>query len=162
MSFSSFCCGLKSRKNEGSRVNISMNSHLITSRKPFPGSVYFNGGWSSGCCQTLEYRVNFHSLNFFYSTRKSKHYILYHNSSDVIMTIIIVTIFRKTNRSARKSIIAYARKYTFAHEDANVNKEKEALFTPRRSIGLASNLEGGIFARRKRHQSNKKEICVSR
>ena len=32
-----------------------------------------------------------------------------------------VTIFRKNNRSARKSIIAYARKYAFEHEDANVN-----------------------------------------
>ena len=42
-----------------------------------------------------------------------------------------VTVFRKNNRSARKSIIAYARKYAFAHEDANVNKEKEAHFTPR-------------------------------
>ena len=37
-----------------------------------------------------------------------------------------VTVFRKTNRSARKSIIAYARKYAFEHEDAKVNKEKEA------------------------------------
>ena len=35
-----------------------------------------------------------------------------------------VTVFRKINRSARKSIIAYARKYTFEHEDANGNKEK--------------------------------------
>ena len=57
-----------------------------------------------------------------------------------------MTVFRKTNRSARKSIIAYARKYAFAHEDANVNKEKEARFTPRRSVGLASNLDGGISA----------------
>ena len=73
-----------------------------------------------------------------------------------------MTVFRKTNRSTRKSIIAYARKYAFAHEDANVNKEKEAHFTPRRSIGLASNLDGGIFARHKRQQSNKKEICFSR
>ena len=37
-----------------------------------------------------------------------------------------VTVFWKTNRSARKSIIAYARKYAFEQEDANVNKEKEA------------------------------------
>ena len=36
-----------------------------------------------------------------------------------------VTVFRKTNRSARKSIIAYARKYVFEHEDANVNKKKK-------------------------------------
>ena len=36
-----------------------------------------------------------------------------------------VTVFQKTNRSARKSIIAYARKYAFEQEDANVNKEKE-------------------------------------
>ena len=42
---------------------------------------------------------------------------------------IIVTVFRKTNRPTRKSIIAYARKYAFAHADANVNKEKEARFT---------------------------------
>ena len=56
-----------------------------------------------------------------------------------------VTIFRKTNRSARKSIIAYARKYAFEQEDANVNKEKEACFTRRQSVGLASNLDGGIF-----------------
>ena len=75
---------------------------------------------------------------------------------------VYVTVFRKTNRSARKSIIAYARKYAFAHEDANVNKEKEARFTPRRSVGLASNLDGGIFAQRKRQQSNKKENCFSR
>ena len=73
-----------------------------------------------------------------------------------------MTVFRKTNRSARKSIIAYARKYAFAHKDANVNKEKEARLTPRRSVGLASNLDGGIFALCKRHQSNKKEICFSR
>ena len=57
-----------------------------------------------------------------------------------------MTVFRKTNRSARKSIIVYARKYAFAHEDANVNKEKETRFTPRKSVGLASNLDGGIFA----------------
>ena len=56
-----------------------------------------------------------------------------------------MTVFRKTNRSARKSIITYARKYAFAHEDANVNKEKETRFTPRRSVGLASNLDGDIF-----------------
>ena len=56
-----------------------------------------------------------------------------------------VTVFRKTNRSARKSIIAYARKYAFEQEDANVNKEKEARFTRRRNVGLASNLDGGIF-----------------
>ena len=31
-----------------------------------------------------------------------------------------VTVFRKTNRSARKSIIAYARKYAFEQEDACV------------------------------------------
>ena len=36
-----------------------------------------------------------------------------------------MTVFRKINRSARKSIIAYARKYAFALEDANVNKEKK-------------------------------------
>ena len=72
-----------------------------------------------------------------------------------------MTVFRKTNRSVRKSIIAYTRKYAFTHEDANVNKEKEARFTPRRSVGLASNLDGGIFTRRKRQQSNKKEICFS-
>ena len=48
-----------------------------------------------------------------------------------------VTVFRKTNRSA--SIIAYARKYAFEQEDANVNK------TRRRNVGLASNLDGGIF-----------------
>ena len=56
-----------------------------------------------------------------------------------------VTVFRKTNQSARKSIIAYARKYAFEQEDANVNKEKEARFTRRRNVGLASNLDGGIF-----------------
>ena len=33
-----------------------------------------------------------------------------------------VTVFKKTNRSARKSIIVYARKYAFEQEDANVNK----------------------------------------
>ena len=45
-----------------------------------------------------------------------------------------MTLFRKTNRSARKSIIAYARKYAFEHEDANGKKEKEAHFTRRRNI----------------------------
>ena len=34
-------------------------------------------------------------------------------------------VFRKTNWSARKSIIAYVHKYAFEHEDANGNKEKE-------------------------------------
>ena len=53
-----------------------------------------------------------------------------------------VTVFRKTNRSARQLIIAYARKYAFKQEDANVNKEKEACFTRRQRVGLASNLEG--------------------
>ena len=61
-----------------------------------------------------------------------------------------VTVFRKTNRSARKSIIAYARKYAFEQEDANVNKEKEARFTRRRRVRLASNLDNGIFPRHKR------------
>ena len=37
-----------------------------------------------------------------------------------------MTVFRKTNRSARKSIITYARIYAFEHEDA---KEKEVHFT---------------------------------
>ena len=61
-----------------------------------------------------------------------------------------VTIFRKTNQSGRKSIIAYVRKYAFEQEDANVNKEKEARFTRRRNVGLAANLDGGIFPRHKR------------
>ena len=61
-----------------------------------------------------------------------------------------VTVFRKTNRSVRQLIIAYARKYAFKQEDVNVNKEKEVHFTRRRSVGLASNLDGGIFPRRKR------------
>ena len=47
---------------------------------------------------------------------------------------IFVTVFRKTNRSARKSFIAYTRKYAFEHEDANVNKGKEACFTHRRML----------------------------
>ena len=55
-----------------------------------------------------------------------------------------VTVFRKTNWSARKSIIAYARKYAFEQEDANVNKEKEARFARRRSIGLASKKFGRL------------------
>ena len=67
-----------------------------------------------------------------------------------VFQTVYVTVFRKTNRSVRKSIITYARKYAFEHEEANVNKEKEARFTPRRSVGLASNLDGGIFAQRKR------------
>ena len=37
-----------------------------------------------------------------------------------------MTVFRKTNRSARKSYIAYAQKYAFEHKDANGNGEKEA------------------------------------
>ena len=61
-----------------------------------------------------------------------------------------MTVFRKTNWSARKSIIMYARKYTFEHEHANGNKEKDAHFTHRRSVRLALNFDGGIFARRKR------------
>ena len=61
-----------------------------------------------------------------------------------------VTIFRKTNWSARQLIVAYARKYAFKQEDTNVNKEKEARFTRRQRVGLASNLDGDIFPRRKR------------
>ena len=61
-----------------------------------------------------------------------------------------VTVFRKTNRSERKSMIAYVRKYAFEHKDANGNNEKEERFTSRRSVGLASNLDGSIFVRRKR------------
>ena len=38
-----------------------------------------------------------------------------------------VTGFRKTNRSAKKSIIAYVRKYAFEHEDANGNKKKKII-----------------------------------
>ena len=60
-----------------------------------------------------------------------------------------MTVFRKTNRSAKKSITAYAQKYVFEHEDAK-NKEKEVHFTHRQSVGLASNLDSGIFAGRKR------------
>ena len=37
-----------------------------------------------------------------------------------------MTVFRKTNRLARKSIIVYVRKLSFEHEDADGNKEKEA------------------------------------
>ena len=51
--------------------------------------------------------------------------------------LIYVSVFRKTNRSARKSIIAYARKYVFERKDANGNEEKEAHFAHRRSVGLA-------------------------
>ena len=70
-----------------------------------------------------------------------------------------VTVF---NRLARKSLIAYARKYTFAQEDANVNKEKEVCFIPRRSVGLASNLVGGIFARHiKGNKAIKKNLFFS-
>ena len=69
-----------------------------------------------------------------------------------------MTVFRKTNRSARKSIIAYVRKYAFEQEDANVNKEKEARFTRRRSVGLASNLNGGIFPRREGNKAIKKKF----
>ena len=71
-----------------------------------------------------------------------------------------VTVFRKTNQSARKSIITYARKYAFEQEDANVNKEKKARFTRRRNFGLASNLDGGIFP----VKGNKaiKNFCSSR
>ena len=72
----------------------------------------------------------------------------YSNFSSV--SYIYVTVFRKTNRSARKSIVAYAWKNAFEHEDANGNKEKEERFTLRRSVGLVSNLDGGIFARHKR------------
>ena len=57
-----------------------------------------------------------------------------------------VTVFRKINRLARKLIITYTRKWLFEHEDANGNKDKETHFTPRRNVGLASNLDGGIFA----------------
>ena len=49
-----------------------------------------------------------------------------------------MTIFRKTNRSAKKSINTYARKYAFEHKDANGTKEKEEHFTSRRSVELAS------------------------
>ena len=42
-----------------------------------------------------------------------------------------VTIFTKTTRLARKSIIVYARKYSFKLEDAN---EKEARLPPKVSI----------------------------
>ena len=35
------------------------------------------------------------------------------------LLILYVTIFRKTNQFERKSIIAYAWKYSFEHEDAN-------------------------------------------
>ena len=63
-----------------------------------------------------------------------------------------VTVFGKTNRSARKSIIACAREHAFEHEDVNGNEEKENCFTRRRSVGLASNLDGGIFARHKRYK----------
>ena len=58
-----------------------------------------------------------------------------------------MTVIRKTNRLARKSIIVYAHKKSFKRTDAN---GKEARFTLRQSVELASNLDGGIFARRKR------------
>ena len=37
------------------------------------------------------------------------------------------TISNKTNQLARKSIIAYARKYLFKHENANGNKGKKSI-----------------------------------
>ena len=77
---------------------------------------------------------------------------------NVSVDLKYVTVFRKTNRSARKSIIPYVRKYTFDHEDANRNKGKEAHFTRRRSIGLASNSDCSIFARRKGNKAIKKKI----
>ena len=49
-----------------------------------------------------------------------------------------MTVFRKTNRSVRKSIIAYARKYAFQHEDVNGNKEKQERFTRSQSVGLVT------------------------
>ena len=62
---------------------------------------------------------------------------------------IYVTVFRKTNRSARKSIM-HVNTRSIEHEDANGKTEKEERFTRRLSVGLASNLDSGIFARRKR------------
>ena len=58
-----------------------------------------------------------------------------------------VTVFRKTNRSARKSIIAYARKYAFEQEDA---KKKKRVLVDEASDWLQKNLDGGIFPRHKR------------
>ena len=58
----------------------------------------------------------------------------------------------------RKTIIAYAQKYSFEQENANGSKEEEERFTRRQSVGLASNLDGGIFARHKRYQSKKKRF----
>ena len=56
----------------------------------------------------------------------------------MISTWLKQTISNKTNRLARKSIIAYARKYLFKHENATGNKEKKAYLTQRLCVGLVS------------------------
>ena len=43
--------------------------------------------------------------------------------------IIYVTVFGKTNQLVRKSVVVYAWKWSFEHEDANGNKEKEECLT---------------------------------
>ena len=77
---------------------------------------------------------------------------------NVSVELKYVTVFRKTNRSARKLNIPYMRKYAFDHKDANKNKRKEAYFTRGRSVGLASNSDCSIFARHKGNKAIKKKI----
>ena len=61
------------------------------------------------------------------------------------MTVLGKPTCLRENQLSRTG--AYARKYAFEHVDANGNKEKEARFTRRQSVGLASNLDSRIFAR---------------
>ena len=42
------------------------------------------------------------------------------------MDALYMTVFGKTDQLVRKSIVMYAWKWSFEHEDANGNKEKEA------------------------------------
>ena len=70
-----------------------------------------------------------------------------------------MTVFRKTNRSARKSIIAYAWKYAFEPEDAN--KKKCVLLHDEASDWLQSWTAASSLDV-KGNKAIKKLICFSR
>ena len=58
-----------------------------------------------------------------------------------------MTVFGKTNRLARKSIIVYTRKWLFDTKTLMEIKKKKRVSLEDKAL-LASNLDDGIFARR--------------
>ena len=73
--------------------------------------------------------------------------------------LLICDRIYKNKQVSEKSIIANV---VVQARRCKGTKEKEVCLSPRLSIRLDSNLDGSIFAQRKRQQSNKKGYYFSR